>query len=356
MQFIGPVVCSNISAPAQLSITSAGISFLLAIITCPANFFICLVVVKDPNRNLRTPFNLFIVSIAAADLFVGSVVLPLSVVFHVCESIGLFFPGLIQALHISVFVSCAASVLAIGSLSYDRFIAITSPLKYRTRLTSARVKKATGVIWTIAVLMSVLYFKIDYIVYIFVYVNVIVLLTLAVLVFVHCKVSRALKRRKSKKKNSFNASRKIKEITSKRNAKVTKVFLSLLLVFFFCNLPLFVISYTMNFCQICNCATIQTLRDLAFLSLMLGSAINPFYYGFRLPHFKTALKKLLSCLDKKTKAEGTINDSSLTDIRVIEMQNKKPQSASLPTSLPVLQIPATQSSWQFRRNCGFYQL
>ena len=354
MEFRGPVACSNISAPIQLSSVSAGISFLLAVITCPANLVICLVVFKDPNKNLRTPFNIFIVSIAAADFMVGSVVLPLSVIFHVCESTGFFFHGLIKALHISVFVSCSASVLAICTLSYDRFVAVTSPLKYRTRLTSKRVKRATAVIWVIAVLMSLIYFKIDFIVYIFVYVNVIVLFTLVVLAFVHCKVSKALKTQKLKPiQKCFNSSRKMKQLTLRRNAKVTKAFFSLLLVFFCCNFPSFILSYVMNFCQTCNCVTIQTLRDMSFLSLMVGSAINPFYYGFRLPHFKTALTKLLPCLSKTSKTEGTINESSLSDIRVIEIQNRKLQSRNLPAGsghlrfcFHELQVRIAPNHWQ----------
>ena len=321
MQFGGPVTCSNTSAPVQLSLSSAAISFVLGIITSPANLLICLVVAKDPNKNLRTPFNLFIVNIAIADLLVGSVVLPLSVAFHVCESMGLFYPQLIKVLHMSVFTSCAASALAICSLSFDRYIAITSPLKYRTRLNSSRVKKTTGLIWTSSVLMSLLYFGIDFITYAFVYVNVIILFSGTVLAFVHCRVSHALRPRVLAA-SSINRIilRQIRGITTERNAKVTKAFFTLLFVFFCCNFPSFIIIYTLNFCQVCDCVTIHVLRDFGFLSLLVSSAINPFYYGFRLPHFKTALRKLWVIYCRQSRAEGIFCDSTLSENQANELR------------------------------------
>ena len=49
--------CQDVEAPPELSSTTASISIVLMLTNIPGNILIILVVVLDPNKNLRTPFN-----------------------------------------------------------------------------------------------------------------------------------------------------------------------------------------------------------------------------------------------------------------------------------------------------------
>ena len=124
MVFGGPLECRNSTAPPTLSFFSSAVSSLLMLITVPGNLLICLAVAKDPYKTLRSPFNLFLLNISAADLVVGLLVLPLSIAFHFLEGIGIMFAPLIKSLHLSFFISCSASVLGIAALSLDRYLEV----------------------------------------------------------------------------------------------------------------------------------------------------------------------------------------------------------------------------------------
>ena len=78
--------CSNVSAPFELSIASASISALLLVITVPTNLLVCLAILVDPNRELRTQFNCFTFNLGLADLIVGCVTEPVSIYSHITEA------------------------------------------------------------------------------------------------------------------------------------------------------------------------------------------------------------------------------------------------------------------------------
>ena len=61
----------DIAAPEELSFTSAGISIMLIFTNNPGNILIVLVLVFDPNKNLRTPFNWLLANLTIAELIVG---------------------------------------------------------------------------------------------------------------------------------------------------------------------------------------------------------------------------------------------------------------------------------------------
>ena len=67
-------MCSNIGPPKALSYFTASFSAFLIILTIPGNFLVCLAIIKDPFRNLKTPFNYFLLSLAVIDLVVGTIV------------------------------------------------------------------------------------------------------------------------------------------------------------------------------------------------------------------------------------------------------------------------------------------
>ena len=288
MVFGGPLECRNSSAPQTLSFITSAMSSLLMLITVPGNLLICVAVVKDPFKTLRSPFNLFLLNISAADLVVGLAVIPLSIAFHSLEGMGIMYEVLTKALHLSFFISCTASVLGIAALSIDRYVCVTSPMKYRLKLKSLHVKRASLIIWLISVICPFTYLYVDFIIYTFVFANGTLLFTLLVLAFVNHKIYRSLQTQR-KQLHTLVDGKHLKTSLLQRDARVTKTFLLFLGCFLVLTLPPLSFSYVLNFCSSCNCRTIHIFRDLQFVSILFPSSVNPFIYALRLPNFRRAI-------------------------------------------------------------------
>ena len=288
MVFGGPLECRNSTAPQTLSLITSAMSSLLMLITVPGNLLICLAVVKDPYKTLRSPFNLFLLNISAADLVVGLAVLPLSIAYHTLERMGTKYNALTKALHLSFFISCTASVLGIAALSLDRYVCVTSPMKYRLKFKSLQVKRASLIIWLISVVCPFTYLYVDFIIYTFLFSNGTLLFTLLVLAFVNHKMYRSLQTQR-KQLQTLVDGENLKSSLAQRDARVTRTFLFFLGAFLVLTLPPLSFSYVLNFCSTCDCQTIHIFRDLQFVSILFPSSINPFIYTLRLPTFRKAI-------------------------------------------------------------------
>lgn len=295
-------VCAGSSAPRELSFSSTIISLVLSLVASPSNFLFCFAMYKDPHKNLRTPFNLFILNIAAADLVQGFAVLPLSAAFHGLEGVGKFSPKLIRAMHLFFFISCTASIISIAALAVDRCISVSYPLKYRSKSTYSRSIRICIIVWLISAGLSFLYLQIDFILYTFVFVNCVILLTVIILVFVQYWIGRRLKKNRERREfrrpsltngNVNMYGRNWKKMV-KRDAKVTRTFFSILMFFLLLMAPSFVFAYLLNFCPSCDCVSYHIFRDLHFLLVLFPSSVNPFLFGWRMPRFRRALRTIIS--------------------------------------------------------------
>ncbi|XP_064108452.1 dopamine receptor 1-like [Macrobrachium nipponense] len=117
------------------------------------NVLVCLAVYTD--RNLRKIGNLFVVSLAIADLFVACVVMTFALVNdllgywpfgrHYCDT------------WIAFDVMCStASIINLCAISLDRYIHIKDPLRYGRWMTKRIVTLAIAGIWLLSALISFL--------------------------------------------------------------------------------------------------------------------------------------------------------------------------------------------------------
>ena len=185
--------CANVPPPASLSYFTASMSVLLAIITIPGNFLVCLAIIKDPFRNLKTPFNYFLLSLASTDLAVGAILDLIVVAYHIDEALKLKVVD-ITVLHMFYFILSTASILTLAALTMDRYFVVASP-KYKTMVTSKRAILASVSIWIGALGFSFIYLKLGFIDYSFVFANTAVFTTFLVLIFVHAGILKRLRER-----------------------------------------------------------------------------------------------------------------------------------------------------------------
>ena len=171
--------CEGVPAPTALSFITASLSLILAIVTVPGNFLVCLAVLKDPYKRLKSPFTFFVVSLAVSDLIVGMVTEPISVWLHFREGFSLKI-NYNWLVHMSYFISCTASVLNLAALTEDRFTAITYPLQYRARFGTKRAAGIVALIWFVSCSLPFVYLETGYLLYAFVFANTAIGLTFVV--------------------------------------------------------------------------------------------------------------------------------------------------------------------------------
>ncbi|XP_031565868.1 alpha-1B adrenergic receptor-like isoform X2 [Actinia tenebrosa] len=315
--------CTGVVAPKVLAFSTAAISAGFSLITTPGNLLVCLAVLINPNRNLRTSFNFFIVNLALADLTVGAITEPLSFVYHIREGLRLQFSLLQMVHHYLYFITCTASILSLGALTAERHSAATSARSYRARQVNSnkRYQWATCGIWVISAAVSGFYFIIGPLVQSLVVTVTAVVLTFVILAFTYLRIYGVLKERTqanlsrgipNPNEDSNDATRK------KRNAalraieyekKLTKVLASILVCYICCFIPACVLIFTMNLCSSCSCEVIHWMRDVQFWFILLNSAVNPYLYAWRIPHFKRAIVNILKC-------QGRIGGISPSDLSV----------------------------------------
>lgn len=300
MSLIGLYPCSNVSAPTVLSITSATSCSIFAVTAITGNILVLLAVIIDPNRNLRSPFNFLVANLAAADLIVGCVALPMSVEFYIRESLTHKITLLPRddVRRLSSFISTTASLFSLAALTIDRFIAITDPLKYRIKLTTQRAAMVSLVLWVVSVGFPFLYFKVGYLKYQFFFANTAVVATFSVLCLTYAKVFKSFKHQVKHwdtLHEGHDRENHVKMRAIKWEKKITKTFLIMLGLFICCFLPSLILIYVISFCGSCNCVFIHWARDINYILIMANSSMNPFVFAWRLEPYRRAFKKILTC-------------------------------------------------------------
>ena len=290
------VGCKNVWAPNYLSLLTAIIGSVFCIVITLGNLMIVIAVVKDPLKKLRSPFNYFVVNLAVADLIVGIISMPIGIYNHTLEYLKTKPDVLKRVFTVTLFISLTASLLCLITLSVDRYVAITFPMKYRSNLTWRKCWIGSFIIWILSLSLPLIYLKVGYINYLMIYVNTAVVIAAITLVMTYIRIYKFLRGQIQRMKEiSRTTSNETKMLESKRTLqqkKVTRVFLWILVLFLVCYIPATIIVYILQFCATCHCESIHVMRDTTFYLLTVNSCMNPFVYALKNKHYRHALTQV----------------------------------------------------------------
>ncbi|XP_027020893.1 alpha-2Da adrenergic receptor [Tachysurus fulvidraco] len=124
---------------------------LLILVTIVGNALVIVAVLT--SHALRAPQNLFLVSLASADILVAALVIPFSLAN---ELMGYWrFGSAWCALYLALDVLfCTSSIVHLCAISLDRYWSVTEAVSYNAKRTPARVKSTIAVVWAISAVIS----------------------------------------------------------------------------------------------------------------------------------------------------------------------------------------------------------
>ncbi|KAM7405692.1 hypothetical protein PAMP_000120 [Pampus punctatissimus] len=111
------------------------------------------VVAVFTSRALRAPQNLFLVSLASADILVATLVIPFSLANEV---MGYWYFGTIWcSFYLALDVLfCTSSIVHLCAISLDRYWSVTKAVSYNRKRTPKRIKAMISIVWLISIVIS----------------------------------------------------------------------------------------------------------------------------------------------------------------------------------------------------------
>ncbi|XP_055518007.1 alpha-2B adrenergic receptor [Leucoraja erinacea] len=134
--------------------TTAGIataiSFIIGV-TIIGNVLVIIAVLT--SRSLQAPQNLFLVSLAAADILVATLVMPFSLAN---ELMGYwYFKQVWCEVYLALDVLfCTSSIVHLCAISLDRYWSVTQAIQYNSKRTPKRIRCVILTVWLIAAVIS----------------------------------------------------------------------------------------------------------------------------------------------------------------------------------------------------------
>ncbi|XP_058507913.1 alpha-2A adrenergic receptor-like [Solea solea] len=114
---------------------------------------VMVVIAVTTSRALRAPQNLFLVSLACADILVATSVMPFSLAN---ELMGYWYFGKVWCeIHLALDVLfCTSSIVHLCTISLDRYWSVTQAIEHNLRRTPRRIKCAIFIVWVLASIIS----------------------------------------------------------------------------------------------------------------------------------------------------------------------------------------------------------
>lgn len=139
------------SYTAQTSVPLTTLVSILILLTVFGNVMV--VIAVTTSRALRAPQNLFLVSLACADILVATLVMPFSLAN---ELMGYWYFGKVWCeIYLALDVLfCTSSIVHLCAISLDRYWSVTQAIEYNLRRTPRRIKCTVFIVWVLAAIIS----------------------------------------------------------------------------------------------------------------------------------------------------------------------------------------------------------
>ncbi|XP_078358674.1 adrenocorticotropic hormone receptor-like [Oculina patagonica] len=294
---------------AKLCLSSAVIMSTVATVTVVGNLLLLLTIHRNFRLLFRTPSTFLIANLGFSDLLVGLLVGYLVVVRDTYRYRQREIPDAVRVL-IEVFegLTMFVSGCTIIALSADRYIAVSDPMGYRSRVTKKRVKIFILVVWISAILLCTLPLTgLDRKVYIIIYLHTHATIPIFLLTAVCIKMFRALKRHRREMETLQNSAMNRRR-EMERERKMAHTVYIILTLFYLTLLPAYITIHLLCLYKGSDLDIRSVLRLADFIStrfLFLNSAIDPYVYAWRIPKYRQGFMRIMSFMRQRREREIT---------------------------------------------------
>ncbi|KAM7367586.1 hypothetical protein PAMP_013872 [Pampus punctatissimus] len=274
---------------------------LLSVITICGNILVIISIIYF--KQLHTPTNYFIISLAVADLLVGVLVFPLSMAFSLSSC--LFHENIFCKLRDSFDVTlCTCSILNLCCISIDRYYAVCQPLTYRTKMNVNVTLIMILMCWGISVLIGIAIIiagfshepceemcSIDVIVANTMGPVLAFYFPAIIMICIYLKIFLVAQKQVNSIQKTTCQNTKSGATVSKMERKATKTLATVMGIFLLCMTPhFFYLVFQPLFYNIPPLPVIETLNWLTLSNSML----NPFIYAFFYSWFRSAFRMIIT--------------------------------------------------------------
>ena len=282
---------------------------ILSVITVVGNALVITAVWKDPLKILKTsPTNLILLSLAIADLTVGLFVIPGAASWYLRVGITKTDPWHFQLIFLTLRQGfLTVSVGHVLFLTVDRYFALATPLKYRTKITKRTVAAVSSSIWICgisqAMVVSILHqhFAITW----FIFIVVIFLLAQTIYVLYFMILRHLMKH--SKARILLENSQSNVASLHQRERKVFRVIVSVVFAFDSCFTPWMATQALIYFCKACHShlELLMVCYNVTTVLMFANSALNPLLYSWRFSKFRATFRHFGGKFVRKGKRNNT---------------------------------------------------
>ncbi|XP_047430344.1 trace amine-associated receptor 1-like [Mugil cephalus] len=271
---------------------------LLCVFTICGNLLVTISIIYF--KQLHTPTNSLILSLAVTDLLVGIIVFPFSMVFSLSSC--LHYEGLFCKVRSGFDISLGTcSILNLCCISVDRYYAVCQPLTYQTKITHHVVVIMIVMSWGLSaligtgIIISILNSENREERY---FINVLMANTVGPTIFsfylpviillcIYLKIFLVAQRQARSIQNTTKSGATV----SKMERKATKTLAIVMGVFLLCWSPFFFFITFLPFTS--NPVPVPVIETLNWLTLS-NSMLNPFIYAFFYSWFRSAFRMIIS--------------------------------------------------------------
>ena len=244
--------------------------------------------------SLSKNFKILLLNLAVADAGVGLISQPLNLAILIAEIENHNFKYLQQINKIyqsTTTLLCVASFLGVTAVAADRFLAVYLHLRYEELVTKKRVTSAVTAVWTVSVIIALLWeFKQNIAFAIIASFLMVCLIVIALFYFkLHLVVKYHTEQLMAQQIQCRENNEELERLNAERQKRSAFMIFYVYLALLICYLPITIFN-TLYFLGIEVLPIVAVVCDILFV---LNSSLNPLIYCWKIKHIRHTAKAIL---------------------------------------------------------------